>query len=162
MPESKLKYDFTGYKFGMLTVIDRAETVSSDPIVKWICKCECGQEKVRSTEYLRYDSYKVPRNCGCLEAKTTGKYVDPFTARKVMIEHLNRALTDDEIIHHKNGMRWDNRIENLELCTRKTHPYAQRVSDVVEFCLSYLQEYAPELLIYNGVTSMGDCKEKYK
>ena len=41
--------------------------------------------------------------------------------RAVMEEHVGRRLRCDELVHHKNGNTWDNRIENLGIVTAKQH-----------------------------------------
>lgn len=51
--------------------------------------------------------------------KVDGKNVPEH--RHIIEQHLSRKLSDDEVVHHINGDKKDNRIENLQVMTKKEH-----------------------------------------
>jgi hypothetical protein len=70
----------------------------------------------------------------------------------IMSQHLGRPLHKGETVHHINGDRLDNRLENLELWHR-SHPPGQRVDDKIDWCLEFLGQYLADDQFRNKIAN---------
>jgi hypothetical protein len=120
--------------------------------------CECGAKKYRYAERCRpcHDQYFAGANhpswtggrafCATGYVRiNAGPGLTVFEHRHVLEQHLGRPLTVEENVHHKNGDRADNRLENLEVWN-KSQPSGQRPIDKVRHALDILRLYAPSSL----------------
>lgn len=69
-----------GNKYAMLTVLSRARNNHSGHYATWLCRCDCGKEKIVTSSNLRLGRV---RNCGCLRSiSKLGKKTGPRPNRK--------------------------------------------------------------------------------
>ena len=70
--------DLTGQKFGRLTVIERAKNTKQGKVA-WLCKCECGNEKIIAGEKLKMGATV---SCGCYNMEIKKQQVLDLTGQK--------------------------------------------------------------------------------
>lgn len=80
--------DMIGQKFGRLTVIKRVE--EQNGALKWLCKCDCGNEKIVAGSHLKDGSTK---SCGCYsnEVKHRKKCIDLIGKKFGRLTVIERA-----------------------------------------------------------------------
>jgi len=105
-----------------------------------LCKT-CAQRGENNGNYKGGSKYVDSR--GYVRTRISGR--DAFEHVLVMEESLGRRLLKEENVHHINGLKHDNRIENLELW-RRPQPSGIRVADAISWAKEVLNLYEPTAL----------------
>lgn len=158
--KSSKSRNIAGQRFGKLLVI-KFNNVDKWNTAKWECLCDCGKTTVTTGRRLINGTTK---SCGCIKycvgyksptwkngkTKTPNGYVrvrDQLTGKVLGFEHvvvmaqiLGRPLYKGESVHHKNGIRDDNRPENLELRASQ-HGKGQAIEDLIQWAKEILARY---------------------
>ena len=157
-----------GKTYGRLSVLERAPNKYVGNTA-WLCRCECGEETTVTGSALRKGATKSC-GCLRRELATKygednsswkgGRSIDEqgyirlrgvvmpdgsrpdhiFEHRYVFYTNLGRMPLPGENVHHINGDKTDNRLENLELW-RSSQPKGQRVADLVAWAREIIETY---------------------
>lgn len=120
--------------------------IPADYLKTWVRSTAGGNKPSRNRQWCSCEAR--PDKRGYVRDRGSGRSKHRF----VMEGLLGRQLWPWEIVHHRNGVRSDNRPENLELWV-VGHPSGQRVSDVVAWAKEMLLVYDPCALSSSGVES---------
>lgn len=104
IPRAHIKRSDDGY--------ERGRFCSQECFRKW-------RSTLRGEETPNWQGGKFIGANGYVYVRHNGKY--ELEHRVVMEKYLGRKLREDEVVHHKNGVKTDNRLENLQLMTNSEH-----------------------------------------
>ena len=148
-------------KHGQTLSLCRCECGTERIVIKTAIKqnhsksCGCLQKEIASQQFRKLGKSQVGKNNPRWKG---GKFIrrgyvfihspnHPRTTQKYVLEHvlvmekkLGRFLLPNETVHHKNGIKHDNRIDNLELWS-SNHPSGQRAEDLIKHAKEILMTY---------------------
>ena len=144
--------DLTGMKFGRLTVIERAENKGRE--VCWLCKCECGNEKVVARASLKSGA---TMSCGCLVSEKS---------RERMKEQMKEQWQDEDfrkMQSEKMKEKWqDEDFKKTQSERMKEKMEKQWQDEEMKWKMGYKGGVTPisQYLRHLNIQWYEDCKQK--
>ena len=109
------------------------------------CSRKCLFAANSGKNHSRYKGGKITDANGYVKVRCGRKYIQEH--RVVMEASIGRKLQKWETVHHKDGDRLNNRIENLELMGTR-HPRGQFFDDWVDLMMSRIVSANPRCLAW--------------
>lgn len=131
--------DLTGKRFGRLLVLERSGTTPGTGSIQWLCKCDCGNEKLINGACLRRED--TTESCGCLQDIARKEKALPSG-------HASRNALYYEYKGHakRRKLSWELLKEQFFLLTSSNCVYCGSEPYKIKFCASHNGTYT-----YNGI-----------
>lgn len=157
------KINEMGNRYGKLIVISDCGIVKHGERSKWLCKCDCGNEKIVTGKPLRNGHVK---SCGCLHKEQSIKNLplpqkkenNPFwkggiTSKQLLIRNSDKYKTWRKAVFERDGYICQN-----EDCERSCHEL-----NAHHYYISFKECLDDEEILYNidnGITLCEKCHRK--
>ena len=140
--------DITGQIFGRLKVVERRYPNTKHRHTRWLCKCECGAEKIIDKGSLTSGKTK---SCGCLLRENIRKRNKPKLAYG--ISNMRRIIEGYKRHAKKRGHEWNLTEEQFNELTQKDCYYCGAKPNNVRKARGNNGDY-----IYNGIDRIDNTK----
>jgi hypothetical protein len=105
---------------------------------RWYRHGDVNYERAKPKPYISVHGYRIIWRED-LKGNRKSAYIPEH--RAVMADLLGRDLLPEETVHHVNGIKTDNRPENLVLWLFNAHPAGQPLTDLIPYWREMLARY---------------------